>query len=101
MPSAHRPYAIIEAPSILGLRPTGVDELPRGLLEHGLAERLHAKRAGRVDTPPYDFERDPETLTFNARAIAEWTPRLADAVEAVLGRGEVPVVLGGDCSILL
>ena len=101
MPSAHRPYAIIEAPSILGLRPTGVEELPRRLLQHGLAERLQARQAGRVDAPPYRFERDPDTLTLNARAIAEWTPRLADAVEAVLDRDEVPVVLGGDCSILL
>src|SRR5690606_34883729 len=33
--------------------------------------------------------------------IADWTPRLADAVEAVLHADEFPLVLGGDCSILL
>jgi hypothetical protein len=31
-----RRYAIVEAPSILGLKPTGVDRLPRALLENGL-----------------------------------------------------------------
>lgn len=94
-------YAIIEAPSILGLRPSGVEELPKALLACGLAERIGARRAGRIEPPPYHFERDPETLTLNARAIAEWTPRLADAVERVIEEGEIPVVLGGDCSIVL
>lgn len=98
---AMRPYAIIEAPSVLGLRQTGVERLAERLLELGLAERLNARRAGRVDPPPYDPHRDAETQTVNAAAIAAWTPKLADAVEAVLDRGEYPVILGGDCSILL
>jgi arginase len=99
-PEARR-YAIVEAPSILGLKPTGVEQLPATLLRHGLAERIGARRAGLVETPPYASERDPETLTLNARAIASWTPRLADAVAAVTSTGEFPVVLGGDCSIVL
>jgi arginase len=94
-------YAIVEAPSILGLKPSGVERLPRALLDHGLARRLGARPAARLETPPYDPVRDPETKTLNARAIAEWSPRLADATEAVLARGEFPIVLGGDCSIVL
>lgn len=96
-----RGYAIIEAPSNLGLRPTGVELLPETLLSHGLAERLHARHAGRLQVPEYDAARDPETLTLNAQAIAQWSPKLADAVGEVLDRGEFPVVLGGDCSIVL
>jgi arginase len=96
-----RRYAIIEAPSILGLKPTGVERLPDTLLKNGLAERLKARRAERVDPPPYRAERDPATLTLNAHGIAAWTPRLADAITRVLVRGEFPLVLGGDCSILL
>ena len=40
---------------------------------------------------------------LNAGAIAAWTPRprLADAVETLLDAGEIPVVLGGDCTSLL
>ncbi|HEY6560191.1 MAG TPA: arginase family protein [Polyangiaceae bacterium] len=94
-------FAIIEAPSILGLKPTGVERLPDVLLGNGLAERLRARRAGRVQTPLYSYERDPETRTLNARSIAEWSPRLADTTEAVLDAREFPIVLGGDCSILL
>ena len=96
-----RSYAIIEAPSNLGLRPTGVELLPEALLRHGLAERLQARRVVRLEVPRYDDVRDPDTLTLNARAIAAWSPKLADAVADVLDRGEFPVVLGGDCSIVL
>lgn len=96
-----RQYAIIEAPSNLGLRPTGVERLPEALLRHGLAERLHARQAVRLETPAYSDVPDPDTLTLNAHSIAQWSPMLADAVETVLDRGEFPVVLGGDCSIVL
>jgi arginase len=95
-------YAIIEAPSILGLKPTGVDRLPTVLLQHGLADQLHARRAGRVvPTAAYDTRRDPQTLTLNAHGIAEYSVQLADAVAGVVERDEFPVLLGGDCSILL
>ncbi|ULR42609.1 arginase family protein [Rhizobium sp. K102] len=95
------PYAILEAPSTLGLATEGVERLPDQLLDFGLAERIHARRAGRLAVPAKDPTPDPETGTLNARAIAEWSPKLADAVEAVLDAGEFPVVLGGDCTILL
>lgn len=97
----NRRYAIVEAPSILGLKPNGVERLPEALLALGLAESLQARRAARVETPAYDPVRDAETGTLNAQAIAAWSPRLADACENVLDRGEFPVVLGGDCSVLL
>ena len=96
-----RRYAIIEAPSILGLKPTGVDRLPQALLDNRLAERVDARYAGRVEPLPYSDERDAATGTLNARAIADWSPRLADAIGRVLDAGEFPLVLGGDCSILL
>ncbi|MEX2272506.1 MAG: arginase family protein [Vicinamibacterales bacterium] len=97
----HRPYAVLEAPSTLGLKSTGADGLAQRILENGLAGRINARHAGRIDPPRGTGERDPETLTLNAGAIASWTPQLADAVGEILDRGEFPVVLGGDCSILL
>jgi arginase len=96
-----RPYAIIEAPSILGLKPTGTEKLADALLANGLAERIGARRAGRLPTPPYSEVRDPETKTLNAQAIASFAPQLAASFDAVLERGEMPVILGGDCTILL
>lgn len=96
-----RRYAILEAPSSLGLATDGVEGLPARLLELGLTERIRARHAGRLAVPPKHGTRDPDTLTLNATAIAAWSPRLADAVEAVLDAGEFPVVLGGDCTIVL
>jgi arginase len=95
------PYAILEAPSTLGLATDGVEHLPDRLLSLGLAERIHARRAGRLAVPPKDPAPDPETGVLNAGAIAAWSPKLADAVEAVLDTGEFPIVLGGDCTIVL
>jgi len=97
----HRRIAIIEAPSVLGLKPTGVEGLGKALLHNGLAERVHAQSSRLVEAPHYGGERDSETLTLNAHAIATWSPTLADAVEDVLNVDEFPLILGGDCSILL
>jgi len=96
-----RRYAILEAPSALGLSTDGVEGLPARLLELGLAERIEARHAGRLAVPPKDATPDPETLILNAKTIAAWSPRLGDAVDAILDAGEFPVVLGGDCTILL
>ncbi|MEU6687487.1 arginase family protein [Streptomyces sp. NPDC046832] len=96
-----RDVVIVEAPCVLGLRPTGVEELPEALLGAGLAEGLGAVRAGRVEPPPYDPERDPDTGVLNGDGIAAYSVALADAVGEVLDAGGFPVVLGGDCSVLL
>lgn len=99
--TAHPPFAIVEAPSVLGLFPGGVERLPEALLAAGLADRLGARHAGRVEPPDYDAVRDAETALLNPTGIAAYSRTLADAVAGVLARGECPVVLGGDCSIML
>ncbi|MFF8831007.1 arginase family protein [Streptomyces sp. NPDC015131] len=93
--------AVVEAPSVLGLRPSGVQDLPAALLGAGLLDRLGADHAGRVDPPPYDPRRDPDTGVLNPDAIARYSTDLADRVGAVLDSGRFPVVLGGDCTVLL
>lgn len=94
-------YALLEAPSTLGLRSDGVQKLPDRLLQLGLADDIRARRAGRVAVPTRPGERDPQSTVLNADAIVNWSPKLADAVEVILGRREFPVILGGDCTILL
>jgi arginase len=64
-------------------------------------ERLEARRAGRVEPPQYDNLRDPETALLNPRGIADYSVTLADAVGRTIDVAEFPVVLGGDCSIVL
>jgi arginase len=93
--------AIIEAPSGLGLRPSGVQDLPATLLDAGLRDLPGAVAGGRVDPPAYEESLDPETAILNAPGIAQYSIMLADVVGAALARGFFPVVLGGDCSILL
>jgi arginase len=96
-------YAIVEAPSALGHVPEhlGVERAPDVLLGAGLADGLAARRAGRVEAAGYSADRDDATHVMNPQAIRDYSPLLADAVSAVLDQGEFPVVLGGDCSILL
>jgi arginase len=94
-------YAVIEAPSVLGLFPRGVERLPDALLDAGLADTLDARRAGRVDPPPYEPRRDPANGLLNPTGLRDYAHRLADTTGEVLDGGEVPIVLGGDCSILL
>ncbi|MBT2489540.1 arginase family protein [Streptomyces sp. ISL-96] len=96
-----RQPAVIEAPSVLGLRPSGVQDLPTALLDTGLLTHLGAVWAGRIEAPAYDPGRDAGTGILNPVGIAQYSVRLADLVGSVLGRGCFPVVLGGDCSILL
>ena len=67
-------FAVIEAPSILGLKPTGVETLPAALIRAGLIERVGARHAGRIaPQSPYDFARDSTTLTLNAPGIASYS----------------------------
>ena len=96
-------YAIVEAPSALGHVPEhlGVERAPGILLQAGLADGLNARRAARVAAGGYRPDRDPQTGIMNPRALSDYSSALADVVGPVLDAGEFPVVLGGDCSILL
>jgi arginase len=96
-----RDYVIVEAPTNLGLHPGGVERLSAALIDAGFAERLRAPVVSRVVPPPYDPVPDPETHIMNARAIAAYTRDLADPVGRAIDAGQFPIVLGGDCSILL
>jgi arginase len=94
-------FAIIDAPSILGLKPTGVEDLPEALKAAGFQTGLNAEYAGRVEPLPYNPQRDPKTLILNPDALRTFSLRLARAVADVLRQGKFPVVLGGDCSNII
>jgi arginase len=100
--SVHR-YAILEAPSALGHVPEhlGVERAPGVLLAAGLADGLAARHVGTVEAAGYSPVRDPATQVMNPQSLNRYSRDLADAVGALLDQDEFPVVLGGDCSILL
>ncbi len=70
-------YTIIDAPSNLGLRPSGVEYLPEALKGAGLVSKLNAGYAGRLQpSMPCDPNRDPKTLLKNAAAIKAFSLNL-------------------------
>jgi arginase len=94
-------FTVVHAPSILGLKPSGVERLGEVLEAAGLVTRLGAEHAGRVEPPPYDPRRDRETGILNPAGLEEYSRRLADTVMRELQRDRFPIVLGGDCSNLI
>jgi arginase len=103
-----RLLAVVDAPSNLGLRPPvegtvpGCYKLAGALRDCGFVKRLAAQDAGCVTPPRYDRGGwKPGDGVFNANAMAVYTRRLADRLGDLFGAGRFPIVLGGDCSILL
>ncbi len=94
--------SIIDAPSDLGLRRTGVAGLPDALCAAGLLEGLpDARYAGRLRVPPYVPLRDATTGVLNPEGIRTFSFALAERVAFTLELERFPLVLGGDCSILI
>lgn len=102
-----REIAILHAPSPLGLKPPGegrvpgVRHMPEALRAAGLHASLAASLAGEVAPPPYVPDRDPELGVRNPHGVAAYSAELADAIGPLLDAPAFPLVLGGDCSILL
>jgi arginase len=94
-----QPFAVIDAPTMLGVGPTGVEELPTALKSSGLMLALNASYVGRVGVPPYNPVRDAKTSLMNPHEVREFALRLADSITETLNDGLFPLVLGGDCSL--
>jgi arginase len=99
--------AVLDAPSNLGLMPPtpgmepGVRRLPETLRERSLVSRIGAIDAGGVAAPAYHPAVDPRYGVRNITAIASYSHELADRLEVLIRSDLFPLVLGGDCSILL
>ncbi|HEX8347604.1 MAG TPA: arginase family protein, partial [Actinoplanes sp.] len=103
-----RRIAVLDAPSNLGLRPPtatsvpGCAKAPGALRDHGLLPRLDARDAGCLTPPRYDpGDWRPGDGVCHATSIAAYSRALADRIGGIIDAGEFPVVLGGDCSIVL
>ncbi|MEV4498411.1 arginase family protein [Micromonospora arborensis] len=103
-----RRIAVLDAPTNLGLRPPtstsvpGCAKAPGALRDHDLLARLRARDAGCVTPARYDpGDWRPGDGVCHAREIADYSLALAERIGSIIDRGEFPVVLGGDCSVLL
>lgn len=107
MDRARQQISLIDAASNLGLRPPepgvapGVYKLPWALRAQGLAQRLNAKEGGVVVAPRYQPDWHPGAGPRNLHGIATVARALAGVCARVMDSGDWPLVLGGDCSILL
>jgi arginase len=95
---------IISAPSILGLRPSGVERLPKSLLDAGLKEQL-ASPYDVIDVPDlnhlYSDKRSSSHAVLNEESLKTFSIELSERIENVLSTNKFPLVLGGDCSVLI
>lgn len=102
-----RDICLVRAPSNLGLRPLrpghvpGTWRAPQALSDAGLVEVLAPVRVVDLERPAYSTEPQPGTRLRNGPAIRRFNLDLAEIVAGALGQGEFPLVIGGDCSILL
>jgi arginase len=95
---------LISAPSILGLKPAGVEGLADSLLASGLAELLTTRsKVITVETlnHKYNHKRDESTNVLNPNTIREFSLILGKVVSDTVSKRRFPFVLGGDCSILI
>lgn len=98
---------LIEAPSNLGLiepRPgeePGVRFFPQTMEKEGFARKAGIHEKITVRAPSYSMFIDGESKVRNAPKIVDYSKRLADVLDEHIKKRNVPVIIGGDCSILI
>jgi arginase len=93
--------AIVDAPIDCSGLGRGEEHAPAALRAAGLVERLRARDAGEADARIRDKRRDPETGVVGALEVRQGSIAIASCVREVLGARERPLVVGGDCTLLL
>jgi len=98
---------LILASSNLGLRPTenggqpGAWRAPQALMDAGLADAVSATDILSLNRPAYELEAQFGTAIRNGLSIRAFSLELGEKVRDVHQSGQFPLVIGGDCSILL
>ena len=107
MDKEDRSIVVVDAPSNLGLAPPrpgsepGCRLLASALRDRGIVGRIGAKDGGRVDPPPYSPDVDPAMGIRSGGALRAYSIDLAERIESFVHAGSFPLVLGGDCGILV
>lgn len=93
--------AVVDAPIDCSGAGRGEEHAPAALRAAGLVERLGARDAGEADARIRDTRRDPDTGVVGAAEVRRASKAIASRVREVLEARERPLVLGGDCTLLL
>jgi arginase len=105
--SVKRDISVISAPVSLGLRPgpkgqePGSWRAPEVLMAAGLAELVGAREHIALARPVYEFDEQRGTRIRNGNTLRALMLELGSRVQGQLDAGRFPLVLGGDCSVLL
>ncbi|MCP2042517.1 arginase family protein [Pontibacter sp. HSC-36F09] len=98
---------ILEFPSNLGLKEPsqghepGVRKLPEWLRQHHFHQLIAPEATRVLPPPPYRMHHDPESAVLNADTLAQYAREEAKLLNEVLSEQKFPLILGGDCSILI
>jgi len=96
-----KPVSIIDAPLVAEAYWSGVSLMAKTLREAGLPGRINASVTTKLPVPGWRPRRDPETHILNPGHVRDYIIKIADAVEKDISKGYFPLVLGGDCTVLL
>jgi arginase len=90
--------AVIGAPTSAGAFAPGQEDAPAALRAAGLVAALGASDRG--DTPCFRWRVDRDhPRAMNADAVVDGARAVAAKVEEALRAGDLPLVLGGDCTV--
>jgi arginase len=93
--------AIVDAPIDCSGARRGEEHAPAALRAAGLVERLRGRDAGEANARIRDTRRDPATGVVGAVEVRRASMAIASRVRELLEARERPLVLGGDCTLLL
>src|SRR5262245_48457835 len=100
-----RPIGLLGVPTNASGRVDGVARAPSVLREAGLVDALgefgDIRDYGDVRLPLPTPERDPDVHLIDPFGFAAMVTRVRDAVGGILDDGCFPLVVGGDCPLLL
>ena len=98
-----RPLGLIGVPSSAGAYAPGQEQAPAALREAGLVERLNSTGIAVVDHgdgPVWRWRPDREQpRAQNLEAVVATVQATAERVREAVVAGEIPLVVGGDCTV--
>jgi arginase len=105
----NREVVLIKAPSNLGLKEMkcadahgpGVRKMPEVFDDFQFSRRLRIERVLTSTPPPYIGSLDKASGIRNVKELMDYSLALSAIIENEITNNRFPIVIGGDCSILL
>lgn len=99
----------VSAPSNLGLKRMpyadkdgpGVRKMPTIFEEFSFKSRLNIQQSHTIVPPKYTGKVDDKTGIRNLPELIDYTKQYAGVIKEIVAQKQFPIVIGGDCSILI